>query len=321
MPSHHPAKSANSFERNSIRVGDNQLRGVYVIRCSACPETETILISKFSGSMPFNLIQRSFHHKGWVIGTTRKHDVCPACLKRVTTDRQSRNSEHREQKSRATVANDLALANTPQPAPTITAPAILHDHRDIAMLLDRSAELHRRHAFVSSVIIDGIDHLAKVEADLALLDKNIATAMAVRQMAQPEYEDDKYMAFKKLAVGARGRPILGDAVRISHHYPGTRIVISRPVMERLGWTKGRVDLAIGEKEDAGTLRIVQVEGGDLSIMVNPYGHGELLTRAIRPEDPKADVEIQDTEYVIDMDDKAVLLSLPSTFGDRPTVQH
>ena len=66
-----------------------QVRRVYRLSCSACGSKEPPVIgNSFSGSLPPEMLNKTFRQKGWVLGKREGQDVCPTCsalLKQETT--------------------------------------------------------------------------------------------------------------------------------------------------------------------------------------------------------------------------------------------
>ena len=62
-------------EDSSVVVGGGRRVGAQVIRCHACPASDTLLASGH-GLVSEAFALRRFRQRGWLIG---KHPLCPAC--------------------------------------------------------------------------------------------------------------------------------------------------------------------------------------------------------------------------------------------------
>lgn len=70
-----------AFETHSERHG-GAYRQVARLACCKCGVTESINAAGSGGVLPDNVISKKFHQKGWETGSSRKHDLCSACVNR-----------------------------------------------------------------------------------------------------------------------------------------------------------------------------------------------------------------------------------------------
>ena len=78
------------FERRSVRI-DNTPVSVKVIRCSGvdCNFEGEVIDRTFDG-MPAVVLEKKFKAKGWEVGKSEKHDLCPSCVKKQQNERRQR---------------------------------------------------------------------------------------------------------------------------------------------------------------------------------------------------------------------------------------
>jgi hypothetical protein len=68
---------ARQFEPHVTRSGGAPSKFRFIIRCSACPKTDTYEAAKPAGD---DLVKGYFKDRGWLLARDRAHDLCPACL-------------------------------------------------------------------------------------------------------------------------------------------------------------------------------------------------------------------------------------------------
>lgn len=84
------------WNRHSINM-NGQMVQVHTIRCSNFPTCRTscdIPDRRGKAQSPPEVIEKRFTHKGWFVGASEKHDLCPECAAQKALDRRLKRRPH-----------------------------------------------------------------------------------------------------------------------------------------------------------------------------------------------------------------------------------
>lgn len=78
------------FERRVITIGGMPV-SVKILRCSGVGcDFEGEVIDRTHDGMPSVVLEKRFKAKGWEVGKSAKHDLCPGCVEKVQAERRKR---------------------------------------------------------------------------------------------------------------------------------------------------------------------------------------------------------------------------------------
>ena len=284
----------------------------YIIRCSKCRNEDQLRFNRYTHSLPPDVIAKRFAQRGWVIGSTRANDTCPACVAALVDDRHKRENIAKQGRKKAEA--DLAISrakHTPDHVEVDVSGRELS--RQQMVLLDRYTDMLRDVAYVRTMAEGIVDRIAEIEARQARLMTLITTREEVTaqdKMFIP-VEDHKPPAAPP------------DTVRIAHYVaksgPLTAITISGTISKAIGVSaKSRVRLLRGTDEDEGRLRLEVCDANDKSVGtysvtgLHSTGATRIITSKVRPKMPGRPIKSVTAEHTID--GKALLLDLPPVFA-------
>lgn len=296
--------------------------------------------SRYSGSVPPDLISKHFTNKNWLLGKSASHDLCPSCISIQANERRARVAERENQKERAAVrlSRELsaALVNEPPPEPQLPAVLDLSEEarRGRVKMLTKLDALRFEQTFIQGSILALIDRSAAVEDEIEAL-KPLAAAIAGVSEAEVDASLKRYEEqendpmFTKLMGGSgelRRTAILGRVVRLGfsrgNPYSQTRITISADLAKELGFKVGqgdRVFLHEGTGEDAGRLMIERTKDRNGSVFADVRASGSLTiaTTKLHPADPGVQ-SISATNCGFSVVEGSLLIKLPPQFVEVST---
>lgn len=317
-----------SFERgSSYDQHQRKYHSHYLIRCSKCSEQGEIRFNRYHGALPPDLIAKKFQEKNWVIGATRKNDVCPACVKKLVDDRQDRKEASVKERKRASVDAVIAEAKVPTPTHPLISDTELSRRQMI--LLDRSADLHRQSAYISSALEGLLDRVAELEKQNIEVLREIATlgGEPTHTEVTPTFQLDMEM-FERIKVQTHNS-LAGPAVHVAHYTTtkATIITLSDALAKQVGVDEeSYVVVSQGDDDDEGIIKIELAPKGDPGAFKvwrekTSSGHTKVPTgpiritiRAIKPKWPVA-IPAVDCRFRVMSD--GLYVRLPAAFTAQP----
>lgn len=296
----------------------------YKIHCSSCGGVDTIRFNRYTKSLPPDLIAKQFHSRGWVIGASRRNDVCPDCVAALTTDRQKRKDVAATEKRRASI--DIVLKDKGVPAPTHPI-ASDKDYSNVQlMLFDRAAEIQRQTAYIEEMLEQLIDKAGALQLEQQSIVRRIAElqtpAPVGEQPNEPVVEDPVFTAIPHRRSGHPGRN--PNSVRIAHYAkqggnnPITIITIPVVIAKSVGMSAGnRVQLLAGTGEDAGMIKLEPTVAGGYKVMAGANGKSDavrIISSLLRPAHAQ---QVHATTAEHSVLDGSLLLRLPQEFTQQP----
>lgn len=71
-------RAARKFEPEIVRAGGVPSRVSFSLQCSSCQNPDTI---SGTSKLPDDVVEKKFKQRGWLLGRSRAHDICPACIR------------------------------------------------------------------------------------------------------------------------------------------------------------------------------------------------------------------------------------------------
>lgn len=322
-----------TFERRSSWTGSGPDRDArqgtkYVVLCSECGSEGAMHINKIAGSVPPDMIGKHFTAKGWLLGRSASHDICPSCLEIKASERRKRNAEKEANKVRAERAYEKA-AQQGQPEPlNVKLPSTLSetDRATAQRLLEKFDALRYEQTFLQGSILALVDRSADLEREISDFLPVMETIAGLEGIDLSErlrrYEEqEKAMSFEKLPTGRIGRArIAGRVVRIGWSKPAgggpatARLTISADLAKELGFRPDqgdRVMFYMGTGVDAGKVLVERGKEGAF-VTVRTTGTAHITTGAIRPVD-KAITVIPSQKIGFSVVEGKLVIRLPDEF--------
>lgn len=299
-----------TFERRNrwvTEAGQNRHATEYYVTCSSCGDQAAFLVNKFSGTAPPELIHKYFQNKGWLLGKSATHDLCPKCIKIKVDERRAARIEHDEAKDRAahTLSREARAKVAAIPPAANRLPSNLTEaDREIAVrLLTRMEILRSEIALSQGTIVGLFDRLAAAEKEIEGLGPAIHAMTSLSAVDLTErihnYEEEDEMFRKLISARPVGRAMPGRIVRIGFGLYNTkasdgtprlmgqtRIMVSGELANELGYRPNatppdRAAIAIGEGDHAGMVMVERTKerNGSLWVDIRPSTNALHITIA------------------------------------------
>jgi hypothetical protein len=76
---HKPESDAHEFPRTWAQTPDGKKVPAYVLHCRSCGKTRAVKANTREAVFPAEFLNKKFQAAGWIVGKSRKDDVCPQC--------------------------------------------------------------------------------------------------------------------------------------------------------------------------------------------------------------------------------------------------
>jgi hypothetical protein len=282
----------------------------YAIRCHGCGESDMIRFNRFNQSLPPDVIAKQFHHRGWVIGQTRKNDLCPKCVTALTRDKDRRKGVGANEKKRAFA--DVVIGKS-KALPVPMDDDVTGAKREHYVLIDRMAEVERQEKYLEAMV----EELLNQVADLRTEHSAIMRRLAGEALPAPEQQQEPEM-FTPLPTGRSESALSRDRDRCFISYTASRsiIKIGRNIADQLSLHVGsNVQILRGDGSDEGYIQVVPSSNGEGYKLrtFNKSADYNSLTLGSSYLRPAGNDEIAMTEMDHSITDNGLRLRLPAAY--------